>query len=200
MSTNGVVHGWSADRKQSTSAVTTTVNFLLSNAPPFLPFFASAQSYASSDSTPIASESTSQNDLKCFANTGVNSLQTPCSSTRIRDVHKPSGACGCPPSCASRLKSQLASQRLFAPPLILLVWGNGTSSQQSNNPTRVLQYLFSVLSDFRTQFVPGLCPQEQCRADHPSNTKEIHAKRKRDTSGEATWTRCLGVQMARTRR
>ena len=76
--TNGVVHCWSADRKQSTSAVTTTVNSLLSNAPPFLPFFASAQSYASSDSTPIASESTSQNDLKCFANTGVNSLQTPC--------------------------------------------------------------------------------------------------------------------------
>jgi hypothetical protein len=39
MSTNGVVPGWSADRKQSTSAVTTTVNSLLSNAPPFLPFF-----------------------------------------------------------------------------------------------------------------------------------------------------------------
>jgi integrase len=32
-----------------------------------------------------------------------------------------------------------------------------------------------------------------------SNRKEIHAKRKRDTSGEATWTRCLGVQLARTR-
>ena len=31
--------GWSTDRKQSTSAVTTTVNSLLSNAPPFLPFF-----------------------------------------------------------------------------------------------------------------------------------------------------------------
>src|SRR5580692_3147279 len=47
------------------------------------------------------------------------------SSTRIRDIHKPSGACGCPPSCASRLKSQLASQRLFAPPLILLVRATG---------------------------------------------------------------------------
>src|SRR5229473_3156639 len=122
VSTNGVVPGWSADRKQSTSAVTTTLNSLLSNAPPFLPFFCIGPKLRFIRSTPIASESMSQNDLKCFANTGVNSLQTPCSSTRIRDIHKPSGACGCPPSCASRLKSQLASQRLFAPSLILVVW------------------------------------------------------------------------------
>jgi hypothetical protein len=39
VSTNGVVPSWSAERKQSTSAVTTTVNSLLSDAPPFLPFF-----------------------------------------------------------------------------------------------------------------------------------------------------------------
>jgi hypothetical protein len=122
VSTNGVVPSWSAERKQSTSAVTTTVNSLLSNVPPFLPFFCIGPKLRFIRSTPIASESMSQNDLKCFANTGVNSLQTPCSSTRIRDIHKPSGACGCPPSCASRLKSQLASQRLFSPSLILLVW------------------------------------------------------------------------------
>src|SRR5260370_31552987 len=48
--------------------------------------------------------------------------------------------------------------------------------QQSNNPTHVLQYLLYVLSDFRTQFVPGLCPLEQCRADHPSNRKEDSCK------------------------
>jgi len=78
VSTNGVVPGWSADRKQSTSAVTTTVNSLLSNAPPFLPFFCIGPKLRFIRSTPIASESMSQNDLKCFANTGVNSLQTPC--------------------------------------------------------------------------------------------------------------------------
>ena len=64
VSTNGVVPGWSADGKQSTSAVTTTVNSLLSNAPPFLPFFCIGPKLRFIRSTPIASESMSQNDLK----------------------------------------------------------------------------------------------------------------------------------------
>src|SRR3981081_1810803 len=49
--------------------------------------------------------------------------------------------------------------------------GQRDISAAKQQPDHVLQYLLFVLSDFRTQFVPGLCPQEQCRADHPSDRK-----------------------------
>ena len=90
----------------STSAVT-TVNSLLSHV---LPFFGIGPKLRCIRSTPIASESMSENDFECFANMVVNSLRTPYSSARISDIYKPSGACCCPPSCASRLRNQFASQ------------------------------------------------------------------------------------------
>ncbi len=131
--TNGVVHGWSADRKQSTSAVTTTVNSLLSNAPPFLPFFASAQSYASSDSTPIASESTSQNDVKMFREHGCElpaNAMFEHTNTRypqaIRCVRLPS-------ELREPIEKSACLATIVRATAYLVVWGNGTSPQESDD-------------------------------------------------------------------
>ena len=61
--------------------------------------------------------------------------------------------------------------------------------QESNNLRLVLQHLSPVLSGFRTQFVPRLCPRGAIHGQIiPTHRKEIHAERKRDTSEEATWT------------
>ena len=82
---------------------------------------------------------------------------------------------------------------LFAPSLVLESSGVTahcwTSPQESDDLTLVLQHSSPVLSGFRRQFVPRLCPRGAIpRADHSRHRKEIHAERKRDTSEEATWT------------
>src|ERR1039458_8014675 len=77
----------SANRKLSTLAVT-AVNSLLSHAPPFSLFFCIGPKLRCIRSTATASESMSENDVECFASRGVNSLQTPCSTARTRDIHR----------------------------------------------------------------------------------------------------------------
>jgi hypothetical protein len=99
--TNGPIPGWSPTRRLSTSAVTSAKS-LLCHAP-LASFLLHRPKVRCIRSTSVASESMSENDFEGFANTGVNPLQTLCSSTRIRDIHKPSGACCCPARCASRL-------------------------------------------------------------------------------------------------
>jgi len=137
------VHEWSSSRlvgptgSNPPRAVTTTVNSLLSNCSPFFfPFpFASAQSYASSDPPRSQTRSMSQNDLKLFREHGCD---LPAKTAHVRAheyaiFNKPFGACGCPPRCASRLKSQLAVATIVRANR-LSCWSGATGHRRSRRP------------------------------------------------------------------
>ena len=68
------------------------------------------------------------------------------------------------------------------------------SPQPSNNLVR----LPTIYEAFLSALEHNLCLDCACGQTMPER-EDIHAKRKRDSSGAATRAGCLGVQMARTR-